>query len=317
MEFTLGAIPSPYDSRDYTLARSNRILLEERPKIYIPTIQMTQKNQGNVGKCVAAAKSIIRENKEFKQSGKIVVFSEDFLYANREADHYKGEGMYPREACDSLLKKGIVPLDYFNYPNKEYSLLAPLLAPLLEALLPLAEPRKISAYYKTTTQAERELSLLNLGSQTFTFPVYSSFFKTGRDGIIPEPSGELNGYHEMAVYGWDEDFWYGQNSWGSYWGNKGRWKYRKSFPIQESFAEEDKIYPESDGDNVTQEQFNAYMNNYLEMVAAKSPDEWSKVERMWAEQLGIIQGDLNGRKRYKSFITREELITVLYRLIKK
>lgn len=314
----LGAIPSPKDERDYSLARCNAVKIEKTVEEHLPAIQMTQKNQGAVGKCVASGKSSTREDKQFKQSGKIVIYSEDFLYANRAPDDYQGAGMYPRQALKSLQKFGIVPKNYFTYPGKEYEELSTLLTPRLASLLGIALPNRISAYYRTYDTRERELSILNLGSQTFTFPIYESFFKTGSDGIIPEPAGDLVGFHEMVAFGWNrKNYWVGQNSWGSGWGHKGKYYYRKDYPIQESWAEEDYVYPESEGDDLTQEQFNRMLENYFEMVAAKQPSEWSAIERTWMESMGYIQGDANGRKRYKNFVTREELSAILYRIFHK
>lgn len=56
---------------------------------------------------------------------------------------------------------------------------------------------------------------------------------------------------------------------------------------------------------------------YLEELATKDPGSWSADARKWAENKGIIQGDTKGNMRYKSFITREELIVLLYRLFKE
>lgn len=65
---------------------------------------------------------------------------------------------------------------------------------------------------------------------------------------------------------------------------------------------------------MTQAQFDAMMASWLEQQAQKAPDTWSEADRQWAEQAGIIQGDADGRKRYKSFVTREELTATLHRL---
>lgn len=65
---------------------------------------------------------------------------------------------------------------------------------------------------------------------------------------------------------------------------------------------------------MTQAQFDAMMASWLEQQARKAPDTWSESDRQWAEQAGIIQGDASGRKRYKSFVTREELAATLHRL---
>lgn len=69
-------------------------------------------------------------------------------------------------------------------------------------------------------------------------------------------------------------------------------------------------------ETMTQPQFDTMMAAWLEKQAQKEPDTWSQSDRQWAEQAGIIQGDTNGRKRYRSFVTREELAATLHRLAK-
>ncbi len=61
-----------------------------------------------------------------------------------------------------------------------------------------------------------------------------------------------------------------------------------------------------------QEDFNKMMNNYLAGLAKKAPAAWSWEARKWAEANGIIKGDGNSMA-YQSPVTREELVTILYR----
>ena len=63
---------------------------------------------------------------------------------------------------------------------------------------------------------------------------------------------------------------------------------------------------------VTQEQFNAMMDAYLQQLAAKGPNSWSLDARAWAESRGMISGDGSGSFQYQKFCTREELIQILY-----
>ena len=69
-------------------------------------------------------------------------------------------------------------------------------------------------------------------------------------------------------------------------------------------------------EDMTQEKFNEMMNNYLTELAEKNPNTYSADARVWAEKNGYIKGDEKGRKMYKKFMTREEMITVLYRILK-
>lgn len=71
-----------------------------------------------------------------------------------------------------------------------------------------------------------------------------------------------------------------------------------------------------DEEEMTQEQFNVMMNNWIAETALAAPSDWSAEARNWAESNGILQGDENGNKQYKRNLTREEFITVLHRLYK-
>ena len=70
-------------------------------------------------------------------------------------------------------------------------------------------------------------------------------------------------------------------------------------------------------EKVTQEQFNVMMNNWLAEQAKKEPGDWSKEARDWAERHEFVKGDENGNKMYKKLLTREEMITVLYRAFRR
>lgn len=64
---------------------------------------------------------------------------------------------------------------------------------------------------------------------------------------------------------------------------------------------------------VTYEEFAAFMDRYLTDRAKLAPSNWSNEARTWAEGAKIIQGSADGDKKYKSFVTREELVQMLYR----
>ena len=72
--------------------------------------------------------------------------------------------------------------------------------------------------------------------------------------------------------------------------------------------------PDYEEETMTQQQFYAMMEQWLERRAGQEPGAFSAEARAWAEQNGLINGDMAGRKQYKSFCTREQLMTFLYRL---
>lgn len=78
----------------------------------------------------------------------------------------------------------------------------------------------------------------------------------------------------------------------------------------------DDVNSRLEGEEVTQEQFNVMMNNYLANLGEKEPEDWSAEARAWAEEQGLIQGDENGKKKYKQSCTREQMVVFLHRFFK-
>ncbi len=71
--------------------------------------------------------------------------------------------------------------------------------------------------------------------------------------------------------------------------------------------------PPYEEEEMTQEQFNAMMEEYLRQRAAREGAAWSAGAREWAERTGLITGDETGNRQYRSFVTREQLAVLLQR----
>ena len=78
-----------------------------------------------------------------------------------------------------------------------------------------------------------------------------------------------------------------------------------------------RILIEEGNNKVTQEQFNAMMDVYLQEQAKKPTSNWAKSVMNWAVNEGIIMGAGNGQLQAQKFITREECVTLLNRLFNK
>lgn len=76
----------------------------------------------------------------------------------------------------------------------------------------------------------------------------------------------------------------------------------------------DRLTKQEEEEEMTQEQFNEMMNVWIADTANAAPSDWSADFRAWAEKANLVRGDENGRMLYKKFLTREEFITVLYRV---
>lgn len=70
-------------------------------------------------------------------------------------------------------------------------------------------------------------------------------------------------------------------------------------------------------EEMTQEKFNEMMDAYIMQLSEKEPSDWSSEARVWAEEQGYINGDAEGKKKYKKFTTREELAQVLFNILGK
>ncbi|MBP1736323.1 MAG: hypothetical protein H6Q60_204 [Oscillospiraceae bacterium] len=71
----------------------------------------------------------------------------------------------------------------------------------------------------------------------------------------------------------------------------------------------------TDDDNLTQDEFNEMVEAYLTQLGEEEASDWSAEEREKVESLGLIKGDTNGNKKYKSFLTREAMAVMLSRLL--
>ncbi|MDO4314297.1 MAG: CHAP domain-containing protein [Oscillospiraceae bacterium] len=73
-------------------------------------------------------------------------------------------------------------------------------------------------------------------------------------------------------------------------------------------------------EDMDQAAFNKLADKWLESRAALAPSiqtEEGEAARAWAEEQGILLGDGQGRKQYRSFCTREQAVLFLYRLAEK
>ena len=71
---------------------------------------------------------------------------------------------------------------------------------------------------------------------------------------------------------------------------------------------------ELEEDEMTQEAFDDMMEAYLARRAQLPPSDWSQPGRTWAEDQDLIVGNEAGNQMYQSFVTREELVTILERM---
>lgn len=229
---TFGALKSPFDARDYKLVASTT----EFPNAFeLPKV--TVKNQGSTGSCVAHAASSVVEYHHKRQHNEKKSFSTEFIYGLRDVGYYVGQGMYIRNALNTLRKYGDVPTADFR-GNNEYQKAMQNVNAKLDELKEKAYPHRISSYFRIYDENAVKSALMNHGYVLVSM-------KWHEDAELIENmyvSGEKAiGSHAIVIYGWNENGWLAQNSWGTNFGDKGRFIIPFDFKFNEMWGITDNI----------------------------------------------------------------------------
>lgn len=229
---TFGALKSPFDARDYKLVATS---VEFPERFELPKV--TVKNQGSVGSCVAHAASSVVEYHHKRQHNEKKVFSTEFIYGLRDVGYYVGDGMYIRNALNTLRKYGDVPQTDLKGNNNYQDAMANVNADLYD-LLDKAYPHRISSYFRLDNENAVKSALMNHGYVLVSMDWYKDAELI--DGVYTI-TDEVRGRHAVVIYGWNEKGWLAQNSWGGNWGNKGRFIIPFEFNLNEMWGITDNI----------------------------------------------------------------------------
>lgn len=225
--FVCGAINSPADARDYVAHVDNTDFPEEF-ELKMPEV----KYQGSVGSCVAHAISSAIEyfaEKELKQPVKI---STGWIYGNRRDMSYKGQGMVVREALLSVLHEGAVRYELLP-ENTEVPYAIERVNVVHDHLVNDAAHFKLKEIAKITDNNTVKQYLINGAPVIVSMSWYNDMKVV--NGIMNTTQDDSNkkGSHCMVIYGWDKNGWKIQNSWGTLWGDNGRFVYPYEYTVKE------------------------------------------------------------------------------------
>jgi hypothetical protein len=201
------------DKRDYksVVCATKSDVFPDEYYIEMPSV----KDQGIVNSCVAHSLATFMETAH-KEDEDNISFSTGLIYGYRPLGYSQDEGMYPREGLKTLLKLGDVPRDKFNH-NKEMPEIKQLVDKNLTELKPLADIYKITGYSRIYTEQEIKKCIYNNIPVPISIPVYNDLAYDKETNIVNLPDGECQGYHMVTIYGYNENGWIFQNSWGSHW----------------------------------------------------------------------------------------------------
>lgn len=218
------------DKRDYKSYVSNikQSLLPTEYTISMPEV----KDQGIVNSCVAHSLATFLEECHKEENLK---FSVGFIYGYRPINYDQNEGMYPREALKTITKIGDVTKDLFDH-NKEIPEIKQLVDNDIKNLKEQAANYKVNSYSRIYTTYEIKNCIFNDTPVPISIPVYNDLMYDKDTFIIQGPSGSIEGYHMIIIYGYNEKGWLIQNSWGKDWANSGTAILPYDYPIDSAWA---------------------------------------------------------------------------------
>ena len=224
-----GVVKSPIDIRDYRIKPSSKTVIPATFQLdYIPKV----KNQHSVNSCVAHVASSIAEYYEYMQCESKEQLSPGFIYGTRY--EYKDEGMYLRDALKTLAKTGICLEKTFPYNEEVPTIISKVNSKVFDEQE--LNHRRISTYFRLENADEIKEALLKYGPVMISVAWYDDNYT--RDGILLK-EGKPTGYHCLYVYGWNEEGFLFQNSWGDWWGDDGKAVLPYSYSIMEAFGVSD------------------------------------------------------------------------------
>lgn len=228
---SFGALFSPRDVRDYRLSyASPTTKLPKTFELKMPNV----KNQGEVNSCVAHSISTIIEYFNQTQEHRNEEMSVGYIYGNRASCSHHGPGMYLRDALSNACKYGDVAKRLFPY-NQEVPEIITKFNTVSSSLFEKGEPNRFTSYYRLYNEREIKTSLMKNGPVAFGMKWYDDIKVV--DGVITtKQESSAYGGHCMVIYGWDERGWKIQNSWGIWWGNRGRAILPYDIEIMESWG---------------------------------------------------------------------------------
>lgn len=258
MNFMEEVITSTFDARDYGIKAAT-----EFPETFSLDIIPGVKNQGNKPTCVAFAASSVLEYHYQKRYHNHRVFSTEFIYGFRDCFYYVGDGMMLRNALNTLKNYG----DPFNTQCPGNNNVADAMSNIKEDLLDylvLAQPHKISSYYRCNNTDQIKTALMNHGPVLAAMNTYQDYNIV--DDIYTCNTKSRFGRHCVMIYGWNEKGWLVQNSWGKLWAGDGRFILPFDYKLNEAWGISDTT-PDTDEIIIRPSNIKVFFYKLYNMIA--------------------------------------------------
>jgi C1A family cysteine protease len=218
IQYTNGALPSPFDSRDWIAeqiynkrSRGSRNTLPNR--LDLRSDLQKVRNQGSQGTCAAQTAACMKEFQEKRDIDLNQHLSPQYIYNHRS--NYPNSGMYGRDVMRILKEAGVWRETEFKYWSEDRP------EEISEKVKTEARRHLIKSYARVETVDGLKESLVANGPCYISFPCYNSKKKFW----IQNEGDDFRGGHAVTVVGYDENGFIIRNSWGDSWGDDGYTKY--------------------------------------------------------------------------------------------
>ena len=187
-------------------------------------------NQGINSDCVAHAIAVATAYGQYKVQKNFNDFSRGYIYGNRRATDYQGEGMYVRQALKNFNHDGDCLNVTFPYRGT-YPAMKAMIAEKSEEYAKAAAKNKLVAYCRLYSEKEIKKAIMLQGAVVVGVTTYKGCM--GKNMKVPTANDKKSGGHAMCCVGWNKDGWIIQNSWGKSWGDKGFCYMPYAYPVDE------------------------------------------------------------------------------------
>lgn len=240
-----GVAPAKIDLRDYKIRYKGVATASNFPKEF--SLKMPRvKYQGQVGSCVAHSLSTVIEYFNEVETQKDIEMSTAYIYGNRRNSSWKKEGMRVRDALKNACEYGDVPIEYMP-KNMEIPDAITQFENCAKKLINVGKVNRIKKFFKITSESAMKKCLMSYGPILVIIKWYSNNYVDGRNILnITNNKKYYDGQHCMVCYGWNEEGWKIQNSWGLGWAKMGR----TILPFNSNFVE---VWGLVDEENIKEE----------------------------------------------------------------
>ena len=188
-----GALFSKKYVRDYKIDCATQTNFPFKFELKMPKV----KDQGKINSCVACSIATVIEYYNAKQLDHNEDMSIGYIYGNRRATDYQGEGMYVRQALKNFNHDGDCLNVDFPYRGS-YPKMKAKIAEKPEEYKEKASKSKLVNYFRLYSEEEVKRALISHGAVVVGITIYSSF---GTHAKVPTKEDKESGGHAMCCVG--------------------------------------------------------------------------------------------------------------------